>query len=578
MSHRIGADSGSASRGREPAPGTLGRIVVNEAGRQVFVTADGIEIPLDDGGHTVLPDAPPEGTSSVRTEDGRTLVVGVEEEKKPAATGAPPPAAVGRPPASPPPALAAERRVPARRLRGPDGRIIELDDADGPVLVSPDGTAAGEGPRLLSDEMDEIISYVPHWLIRWGISVLAVTIGVLLGISWFIRYPETVTGRVTLTTPNPAVRLVARTGAPLGRLFVADGDPVRRGDPLAVLHNPAAHEDVFELRRELAAFDAEFADPPEGAFRTAFAADRRLGDIQTAYSAFLQRLSDYNSFVEADYYGEKIRAAEAQLTDHRALSVNLRAQQSLVEQEERLAERDLARKRELASRGFLSEVELETAEMDVLRKRQAVQSGRTAITNNEIQISTYAASILDLEQQRSDERRRLLLELRSTYRALSAATLVWEQNYVIRAPAAGQVSFFRPLDENMFVAASEPLLAVVPASTEVVGVMRIPQVGAGKVRKGQRVLIRFDSYPHEEFGAVDGRVVRISGVAQEEENGGDESFYMATVALPEGLRTSFGRTLEFRQEMQGDASVVTEDLSLFQRIFSQFRRLTSDMA
>ena len=94
----------------------------------------------------------------------------------------------------------------------------------------------------------------------------------------------------------------------------------------------------------------------------------------------------------------------------------------------------------------------------------------------------------------------------------------------------------------------------------------LPQSGAGKVRTGQRVHIKLDNYPYNEFGLVDGYVETVSQISR-------ENAFLLTVILPEGLTTSFQKKLEFKQEMQGIAEVVTEDLTLIDRLFYQFRSL-----
>ena len=41
-----------------------------------------------------------------------------------------------------------------------------------------------------SEDVQEILGYVPRWIVRWGITVIFISILVLLVGSWFFRYPE----------------------------------------------------------------------------------------------------------------------------------------------------------------------------------------------------------------------------------------------------------------------------------------------------------------------------------------------------------------------------------------------------
>jgi len=45
------------------------------------------------------------------------------------------------------------------------------------------------------------------------------------------------------------------------------------------------------------------------------------------------------------------------------------------------------------------------------------------------------------------------------------------------------------------------------------------------------------------------------------------------VDLPHGLETSYGKTLDFSQEMTGFAEIITEDLRLLDRVFKPIKAL-----
>ena len=49
-----------------------------------------------------------------------------------------------------------------------------------------------------SDEIQEIIGYVPHWVIRWGVSVIFITLGIILMTSFMVQYPDTLTGKALI--------------------------------------------------------------------------------------------------------------------------------------------------------------------------------------------------------------------------------------------------------------------------------------------------------------------------------------------------------------------------------------------
>jgi len=99
-----------------------------------------------------------------------------------------------------------------------------------------------------------------------------------------------------------------------------------------------------------------------------------------------------------------------------------------------------------------------------------------------------------------------------------------------------------------------------------IGQIQIVQDNLGKVKAGQKVIIRFNSYPSEEFGTVDGIVEYISQIPEKDNS------YLVTVKLPNGLTTTYHKKLNFRNGMLANADIITEDKSLAAKILYQFRK------
>ncbi|MDR0891424.1 MAG: HlyD family secretion protein, partial [Mediterranea sp.] len=53
--------------------------------------------------------------------------------------------------------------------------------------------------ELRSEEFQEVLGGVPPWILRWGITAVAVVMGVLIAGSAVFRYPDTIAATLTLT-------------------------------------------------------------------------------------------------------------------------------------------------------------------------------------------------------------------------------------------------------------------------------------------------------------------------------------------------------------------------------------------
>ena len=96
----------------------------------------------------------------------------------------------------------------------------------------------------------------------------------------------------------------------------------------------------------------------------------------------------------------------------------------------------------------------------------------------------------------------------------------------------------------------------------VIGKIKLPPEGSGKVKPGLRVNISVAGYPYMEFGFLTGTVQSVSLLPDE------EGMYTVTVSLPQDLRTSYGKSLHFGGELAGTAQVLTDERSLTARLLS----------
>ena len=143
----------------------------------------------------------------------------------------------------------------------------------------------GKDIELRSEAVQEVMGHVPSRIVRWGITVLFAVVLMLVVGSFFFRYPDVVEAEMTLTSRNPVTEVVARTSGRVSNLYVADGQEVKEGLPLAVVENTAVTEDVFRLKKLL----ARYAGEPERLGYYLLQDVWRLGDIQSAYTALASK-------------------------------------------------------------------------------------------------------------------------------------------------------------------------------------------------------------------------------------------------------------------------------------------------
>jgi hypothetical protein len=107
---------------------------------------------------------------------------------------------------------------------------------------------------------------------------------------------------------------------------------------------------------------------------------------------------------------------------------------------------------------------------------------------------------------------------------------------------------------------------VIPSqSSSIIARLKTPAQNSGKIEVGQKVNISLQNYPETEFGFLEGKVKNISNFPDK------KGFYIIDVSLPQELITSYGKEINFKQEMTGMANIITEDLRLMERFFYQLK-------
>lgn len=105
--------------------------------------------------------------------------------------------------------------------------------------------------NLRSEEVQEVLGSIPSWILRWGITWLAVFMVILLVGSALFKYPDIVTASMTLTGTRPVGKVLAGSSGKISELSVRNNQPVRAGEYLAVMENGAVTRDVVQLKNYL---------------------------------------------------------------------------------------------------------------------------------------------------------------------------------------------------------------------------------------------------------------------------------------------------------------------------------------
>jgi len=413
-----------------------------------------------------------------------------------------------------------------------------------------------------SPEVQEILTRPPRALVRWGTSAFFGILLLLFIGGCFFNYPDVVEGEITVTTEHPPVWLMAASTGRLTELRRAEGSRVERGEIIAVLENTAVTQDVLAVKERLSAWDATDSLSVR---QVVFPEYGRLGEVQATYTSFLKSLTTLRDFFRYDLYAQKEKAVSQESREYISYIRSLHTQVELNREEMKIAEAAFFREERLFEQGVTSKADYEEARQAYLSWKQTAEQHISALSTARIQEARLRQEVVEIRMERARELNRLCTELQTATDELHRAIGEWELRYLLISPVEGLLSYNEVWQTSQYVQTGDPVFSVVTADPgEIIGKVRIPLEGAGKVRVGQRVNIRLTGYPYLEYGFLTGNVAAVALVPREDT-------YAVTVWLPQELRTSYQKELEFTGELAGIAEIITDEQSFTVRLLSPLR-------
>ena len=418
--------------------------------------------------------------------------------------------------------------------------------------------------ELISEDVREIISYRPHWMIRRGNVMFFSVLLLLLSLTFFIHYPDVVGGSARLVALDaPKIVLAKKEGKLLDIAFTA-GHHVKKGAHLAYLESTADYSEVLQMQQWLnGVLQQTNGGHLEGLSASAFPVYFNLGELQNAYQALSHEWIEHRQFFGSGYYQQKKLALQQDLQFTARLKANILEQERLSRQEQALQMKEFAAYDSLAKDRVVAPLEVQGYQSKLLGKAQVLVQTDAQLINNDLATHNKQKELLELQKQVLDQEQKLYSALLS----LKSEMERWVQQYVITAPQEGTAFFFTPLAANEQVGAGQELFYIQPSASRYYAQGMVGQAGLGKVKEGQQVKLTVESYPSEEYGYLKGTITAIAGIPNHRDS------FLLRIDLPQALTSNYKKQLFFRNNLAVQVEIITDNRRLFDRFFDPLRKL-----
>jgi multidrug efflux pump subunit AcrA (membrane-fusion protein) len=423
--------------------------------------------------------------------------------------------------------------------------------------------------EIQSPELQEVMSEIPGRLLKWGLFIFFAIILILISGSYFIKSPEKIVVPVLITTQNPPVALVAKSGGEIEKLFVSEGSLVTKDEVIAIIGNTCNYEDVKEVKIILSTYDDK-SDWIE-IVKTKFPPpDLSLGEIQTNYSGFQKEWKEMKDYLEQAYIPAKLNLLDKQIEKKKEYNIEMLKQEKFLTEDLALAKNSFRRDSVLNRNTAISSNEFEKSRQSYIQKLNSFSVFNASVISNKSDFLRLSENRLDLQVQYEKELKQYIFTMEESLQLLRSSISQWEERYAIKSPITGKVTLNQFRNENQIIKAGEALATIIPDRPEGIVVRAIiPTSGFGKIEIGQMVNIRLSGFPYMQYGVLKGRISSVSQVPGE---GG----FSADIELTGGMTSTYREKIRFIHDMDGTAEIITRNTRLISRFINPIRSIVKN--
>ncbi|AFY52986.1 multidrug resistance efflux pump [Rivularia sp. PCC 7116] len=194
---------------------------------------------------------------------------------------------------------------------------------------------------------------------------------------------------------------------------------------------------------------------------------------------------------------------------------------------------------------------LQTSKLSILRTQEQLKDTQTQISSIESQIAQTTSQIKSLKLQL--------------------------QQRIVRSPIDGTIFEFPVSKPGEVVQPGQRIAQIAPKNADVVLKASMPIQDSGFLKVGMPVKVKFDAYPYQEYGIVEGKVAWVSpdSKVQQTPQGNSESFELEIILDRQYVDNGEKRVI-LMPGQTADAEVVIRQRRIIDFVLDPFKKLQKD--
>lgn len=427
----------------------------------------------------------------------------------------------------------------------------------------------------LSYELGKAVRELPPLYTRLLAGTLSTIVFGAIGWAHLSKVDEVATTQGELI-PSAQVRPVrAFEGGLISEIRVKEGDRVNKGDVLLV-QDPAQNQaDVNRLQKIEQAIRQDVARlQAESQGKTSAGSDLQDQLLTARLREFDTRQA--TATAEAQRQIAVTEEAKAQLAKLEGNLTNARTALKNAQEREKslraLVDGAIPRFDYLEAKDRLTEAEdrVNSLQQEIVGQKQSIRQAEQA----------YQAADQTTERLTSERQSEILGQLKQRQEELAnldgqlAQAQLKTQGQTITAPIAGKIYDVQTTLGERSVSPGQELMSILPDDGDLLLEVKVLNRDIGFISEGMRAKVKLATFPFQEFGVIEGKVIQISPNATVDKDLG--LVFKAKVRLEQDAVMVHGKSVDLAPGMAATAEIVTRQRSVLTFLLEPITRRFSE--
>lgn len=272
----------------------------------------------------------------------------------------------------------------------------------------------------------------------------------------------------------------------------------------------------------------------------------------------------------------------------KSLKTDLAKLDSLIESQRQrvaLSKDTLQRYQSLLDQDYIAREQVQQKKEELLDQQSKLQSYERDKISTASQLNSQQIELESLSTKQRNELSQFDRQIAVTHQELTESQA--KQKIIIRANDSG-VATAVAAEVGQQVDLSKPMLSIVPEKAVLLAQLYVPSKAIGFIKKGDRVLLRYQAYPYQKFGHATGTVTFVTKTALPSrelntigELGGisnsSDPVYLIKVALNKQTIQAYGKPQSLQVGMSLEADIMHEKRHLYEWVLEPLYSITGKL-